>query len=416
MLQDASTHLIAPEPSEDLIASEPWTIETYADGLMDDLFSDIDDILDSSGNLPHPTSRTESGSRQTVTVTVPQIVLPQAVHRQQAIPPSKNQQIGTLVVKPPTVSAIQKHQQNRAAVNKLLILGAILGVAAVIVYLIQSGVLTLFTPQTLPTTQPQSQLPTKKEASAELVDYMLEALAVIDKQEINTNQISAKAGLPSSANINQTALSLPSATPIGNLPPPLTANNTQPAVNRATNVVERIYIPVYQAPSPMRYALPPIPSAARPVFKPSVMKNALSAVQQPVKRVTEKTLPDAVRTAPTTLKQPAKSLTASPVVPLRVAPPKLPTARVPTPNVEPETEPTTTQHQVFLPSAPAELEGLLELGNKSAALFKIDGVTRRVNVGENIGASGWTLVDVSNGEAIVRRNGEVRSIYAGQKF
>jgi hypothetical protein len=62
------------------------------------------------------------------------------------------------------------------------------------------------------------------------------------------------------------------------------------------------------------------------------------------------------------------------------------------------------------------LEGLLELGDKSAALFKIEGVTRRVDMGETIGSSGWTLVDVANGEAIIRRNGEVRSIYTGQKF
>jgi hypothetical protein len=71
---------------------------------------------------------------------------------------------------------------------------------------------------------------------------------------------------------------------------------------------------------------------------------------------------------------------------------------------------------VYLPAYSAELEGLLELGSKSAALFKIDGVTRRINLGENIGATGWTLVDVSNGEAIIRRNGEVRSIYTGQKL
>jgi hypothetical protein len=39
-----------------------------------------------------------------------------------------------------------------------------------------------------------------------------------------------------------------------------------------------------------------------------------------------------------------------------------------------------------------------------------------LNMGESIGSSGWTLVDVSNGEAVIRRNGEVRSIYAGQKL
>jgi Tfp pilus assembly protein PilP len=60
--------------------------------------------------------------------------------------------------------------------------------------------------------------------------------------------------------------------------------------------------------------------------------------------------------------------------------------------------------------------GLLELGNRSAALFEINGITQRINIGETIGTSGWTLVSVANQEAVVRRNGEVRSVYVGQKF
>jgi Tfp pilus assembly protein PilP len=60
--------------------------------------------------------------------------------------------------------------------------------------------------------------------------------------------------------------------------------------------------------------------------------------------------------------------------------------------------------------------GLLESGENSAALFDVDGVTQRFKIGESIGASGWTLVSVANQEAVVRRNGEVRSVYVGQKF
>jgi Tfp pilus assembly protein PilP len=62
------------------------------------------------------------------------------------------------------------------------------------------------------------------------------------------------------------------------------------------------------------------------------------------------------------------------------------------------------------------LVGILELGDRSAALFEINGVSQRVYVGERIGSSGWSLVSVSNEEAVIRRNGEVRSIYIGQRF
>jgi hypothetical protein len=62
------------------------------------------------------------------------------------------------------------------------------------------------------------------------------------------------------------------------------------------------------------------------------------------------------------------------------------------------------------------LVGILELGERSAALFEVDGIPQRIEIGAQVGSSGWMLVSISNQEAIVRRNGEVRSIYVGQKF
>ncbi|MEA5463551.1 hypothetical protein [Leptothoe sp. PORK10 BA2] len=63
-----------------------------------------------------------------------------------------------------------------------------------------------------------------------------------------------------------------------------------------------------------------------------------------------------------------------------------------------------------------ELVGVLELGDRSAALFEVDGSSQRVYIGETVGGSGWSIVSISNEEVVVRRNGEVRSIYIGQKF
>ncbi|EKV03278.1 hypothetical protein Lepto7375DRAFT_5567 [Leptolyngbya sp. PCC 7375] len=63
-----------------------------------------------------------------------------------------------------------------------------------------------------------------------------------------------------------------------------------------------------------------------------------------------------------------------------------------------------------------ELVGVLELGERSAALFEVNGTSQRVYIGETIGSSGWSIVSISNEEVVVRRNGEVRSIYIGQQF
>lgn len=69
-----------------------------------------------------------------------------------------------------------------------------------------------------------------------------------------------------------------------------------------------------------------------------------------------------------------------------------------------------------VPAVTHTLVGVLELGDRSAALFEIDGVAQRVYIGESIGESGWSLVSVTDGEATVRRNGEVRGIGVGQPF
>ncbi|MCW5313469.1 hypothetical protein GTQ43_06495 [Nostoc sp. KVJ3] len=438
MLQEASTRLIVPEPSEDLIANEPWSIENYADGLMDELFADIDYILDVSDHLPSQTvrharqnksSQSFQGQRQSTpeyvplqTVTIPQIILPNG----QSITQDNHKHLSTVVFNKATIKpGSRKRQKSSRTLGRLLIVGTTLGVAiAGIIYLLQSGVVYLlntnFTQSAFLSLQSQSKLPTKVEIEADLVDYMLQSLAVIDKEEVKSNQ---KSGIPGFSN----QMGFRNGQTTGNLPSlPLLANNTPAAPNHSGSVVERIYVPVYQAPSPMHYALPAIPgtptllpqvASALQGYQPNVVKSALNTVRQAAKPVNVSMLAAAVqaelkpvtgRTAPITVRQTPKPLPALPVVPLRAA-------------LAPESEPTITQEQVYPATAIAEaptntLEGLLELGNKSAALFKIDGVTRRINMGESIGSSGWTLVEVSNGEAVIRRNGEVRSIYAGQKL
>ncbi|WP_235006832.1 hypothetical protein [Calothrix rhizosoleniae] len=115
-----------------------------------------------------------------------------------------------------------------------------------------------------------------------------------------------------------------------------------------------------------------------------------------------------VQTSPITIKQsqqPALKPLPSPVVPQRES--------VPSPVTSPPIKQLASNP---IPSHAHILKGLLELGEKSAALFEINGVARQIEVGESIGSSGWTLVDVEKGKAVIRRNGEVRSIFAGYKF
>lgn len=92
------------------------------------------------------------------------------------------------------------------------------------------------------------------------------------------------------------------------------------------------------------------------------------------------------------------------------------TTKTETPAAVPSPIPSVTTVPNIAAVTAHALVGVLELGDRSAALFEVNGTPQRVEIGEQIGTSGWSLVSISNQEAIVRRNGEVRSIYVGQKF
>ena len=420
MSQTASTHLIVPEPSEELIASEPWSIETYAEGLMDDLFADIDHILDGSDHLSSHTVASKYIPMQTVRVSP--IVLPNTDSSiVQGSPNSRNSQLSQVVT--PTLKKRVKQPPLKKTVGifgRLFFAVATFGLAvAGIVWLMNSGLFNRLGTQSFQQVLQKSPVPskpvvlTKTEVESDLASYILGALAVIKRQEARKSQ----SVFASKSNNSHTALAYLSERPNGNLPLPRTADNKNPASNQSSKVVERIYIPVYQAPLPMRYtppavanpgnALPPMPKVPQknvaqvPTFKQNQTTNVIASVQKKLKPVKVQTSPIAIRQS----QQPAVKPLPSPVVPQRTL----------------VASPPTSSPIKQLASAPIAspvhiLKGLLELGEKSAALFEINGVARQIEIGESIGSSGWKLVNVEKGKAVIRRNGEVRSIFAGYKI
>lgn len=418
MLQAAGTHLIIPEPSEDLISNEPWSIEFDADGLMDELFADIDDILHGSGNIPGhylhhnhrpPRSIEQTSSSHRVdnshasttpvatyepvqTINVPQLVLPNSFNPT----PAQKEDVGTVVIN--QRAKITQRQQARLNLTKLLITGTTIGIAiAGTLHILNSQFPSILGSQVTEPDISVSQTQPEVDPQAELVDYMLRALAIIEQRGTSNN--SQRNSQVAQQPVTQ-PLSVATPSNAGDLTPPLAANNTLPVVNPTTNVVERIYIPVYQAPSPMRFAPPPQIATNPPTSPPEAVNNNAS-VNQPANTNEVAAVPSAPMNVN---QQPASvNVPSLPTVPTR---PPIPVTVNPQQAFVPSTSPTPTH----------TLAGLLELGDKSAALFENEGVTRRIHIGESIGATGWTLVDIANGEAIVRRNGEVRSIFAGQRL
>jgi len=408
MLSKSSTDLLVSEASDstsmivDFVTNEPWSIESYAEGLMDELFTDIDNILDGRNQRNYSRDRKESVPVQTMTFKIPDVVLSSTVNIPlQSALPIKNIQAGTLVVNPSSMRAINTDSQSQPNIlGKLIFMGLGLTTATLgMVYLTDSGLLTTIisqlTSQSLSNPQIPSSVAVKADSQLDLVNYMLGALNVIEQRETSNDKITIKPGFPN-GDFNQITT--------GTLPVPVAANNVPPVTNRPSspNVVERIYIPVYQSPAP-KYQIPTVPAVPIPKTLPSpsslAVNNPLINVKKPAIKSIQK--PSQVKPSPVAVN----------TQPLKVAPSNLPTIAP-----VPAKEPTNMVQQDSVPIYSAQLDGLLELGNKSVALFKVDGISRRISLGENIGYTGWVLVEVSNGEARIRRNGEVRSIYTGQKL
>ena len=166
--------------------------------------------------------------------------------------------------------------------------------------------------------------------------------------------------------------------------PGLPANNSF----RSSGIPQRVYIPVYQPPSPSVSPLPSVP-----------VQESLASTPQVETNPSLPTPPAPVALAPAT---------PSPTAPAPAPPPSPPAPPAPTTN---SSEPLLSEL-----SHDHVLVGLLQLGDRSVAMFDFSEGTHRVKVGEQIGNSGWSLVSVSQNEAVIRRNGDVRSIYIGQSF
>ena len=130
-------------------------------------------------------------------------------------------------------------------------------------------------------------------------------------------------------------------------------------VNNTPNV-ERIYVPVY----------PPAPVPAPPV--------ALSR-------------PPVTPPPPRVLKP--------------IAPPPRP----------PQSVPVLTPGENLVPANMGyTLVGIVELGDRSVALFDTQGLTKRLSLGESLG--NWRIVAIDNQQVKLSHNGMIKSLSLGQSF
>ncbi|HEY9813286.1 MAG TPA: hypothetical protein V6D31_07095 [Candidatus Sericytochromatia bacterium] len=322
MSQDVQTNQQTSEPYSDKIPLERSSVEDHADQLMDELFSEIDRILDGGSKFTTETAQPEYVSLQPL--KMPEMSPPEATVTPDEQPKTQLTQEpdNTSNAAPQTLTRKSNTEEKNLSGPKKATYGnwfekILLGLSftsllllfAILWLLSQKKLNLQFGQQynVAPNTQ-QIQL---SQSDAKFIEYMERSLEAIDRkaqaskqQSTATQQNSNQSQIPANANVT----TLPS---------------------RTTKVIEKVYIPVYP---------------------PQATNSSLS--------------------------------------------------------------------QSWIPTTPGNkftLVGLVERGKRPAALIEIKGVTQRIYQGQTIGSS-WTLVAVAEQKAIIKRNGEVKSIYVGQKF
>ncbi len=356
-----------------------FSVDAYADSLMNDLFGEVEHILDTGAAPPRAEDQPDFIAIKPLPVR--QIHLPP-----ELVPPPEEGSDPQVIEAEVTPVTPWGDRVLQGAV--ILSCGMALGLSLVDPDRYTPAVMALRGESPLPIALAPAVDPVV-EAQQQFIRYLERSLELLEQKETELAQAetgATPAGTPAAAG---TAPAPP--LPPGTLPPPnfsadlptvavastLPGQTVLPPVGLANpnppTVLERVYIPAYgNAPGANTGMVSPIPGL--------------------------------------TLNPP----TLPPVAP--AAPPASTPALAPVPLPPAAPGPAAAAIATALPTTTHTLMGLLELGDRSAALFEINGVTRRIHLGESIGSSGWTLVEVANQEAIMRRNGEVRSVYVGQSF
>lgn len=366
------------EPSESTPAIAPRSASAadwYADQLMDDLFGDLERSLEEGVELLTPPPEA-SPPIALQSVAVPSLVLPTEVLPPP--PPPKVQEPDPELIE--AVADAERARQSVRLFDRLTIGAAALSLLATVgLWFLNRNAQVAVTADQPAATSPasstgQGSAPELNPSDVEFSAYISRSLDAIERRT---------GGAP--------AAQLPEPPAIAPLPSQLP--NVSALSSPSTNPNPGVTI----APSP---AVAPATIAGLPLSS-----NLVEAIER-LTRLLEKN----PSVATNTTNPPAARPTGRPS-PLPAASPK--------PVASPASPDGASGPVAAAPAAPAMtyvLVGVLELGDRSSALVSVNGVTRRVNMGEAIGASGWTLVEVANQAATLRREGETRSIFVGQEF
>lgn len=333
-----------------------FSVESYADRLMDDLFADVEQSLDMEAfeaNATPPVNLSTSDTARAQVQSEFDSPPPTTGEIESAVPLAIQLQASELPQSTATeldnssalaMSPSEAPQPQRSYDRFLLAASCISLLLALGAWVLNQELRQFRIPPVAMQTQPTAS--SEPVISAGFSEYVQRSLDAIERR----TQPNAVATVPANQSAKVAAL------PTVPVPATPTKGLVQPVPANQSNSVARVYVPNYPIPLsflPNRAAFSPPPL----VMTPSTAQPRVGG-QQPVQAPAPLAVPSATRT----------------------------------------------------------LRGVVEIGKRSAALIETDGIVQSFRLGESIGSSGWTLVEVSKDRMIIRRNGEVRSISVEQRF
>lgn len=356
--------------------------ETDADRLIDEVFQDVDRMLDCVERLPHEPADPKPIALKPL--QVPPIVIEPLVAPAAAPKPEPVESASVTVE--PSGKTQRREDKTLLWFDRLLLGGAFVSLAVVLgLWLFDRGYAQQWFGKSDPEPEAPQPVPVPVAEDApsasdeQFTAYMGQALDRIENRVPMPDAIAADPA-PSGG---EATLSIPVN--------PTSPDTVAQSLSRIANALER----VSTTPVP----LPDLPDT-------DATADAEADADD-----------DADSDGDTTAERdeaPRAPVAAAPRVP---SVPSVPSAATATPSKEPAEDSRETAST----PAPANiyaLVGTLERGegDRPAALFELNGSPQWIDLGESIGGSGWTLVEVTGDRVSVRRNGEVRTIYVGQQF
>jgi hypothetical protein len=164
----------------------------------------------------------------------------------------------------------------------------------------------------------------------------------------------------------------------------------------------------------------PAPVSAIASSSPSVAVPTKNPISVAVKKPPSAAYLPKIETAPLPSLQPLALSTVSNPKSSQSKAIKAPTSTIPTtvPNLAPQALPMGRSSKTGKAAGRAgvTVQGILDLGDKSAMLIARNGSTQNIHPGETVDSTGWVFVRVENGQAIVQRGNEVRAVSGGEAF